>query len=233
MRRETLTTLCLVLIATGSALGTLPASASESITCESDSRQVRQCPVDTSGGVTLETQYSRAGCYQGDTWGYDAHHIWVSNGCRAEFHVGTPSHSRGSKSSDGAAAALAAAALIGIAAAASSDHHSHNNSKDQQYRDMANKEWRRSGGDQYGAYSGYNQYDRYGSYGNYGHPYDIVRCESTGGERARCPAMTSRAHVTIQRQLSKSACRYGQDWNYDNHAIYVYNGCRAEFRVEP
>jgi hypothetical protein len=223
-----------VLIATAAAVSWLPAEASETITCESTSRQVRHCPVDTSGGVSLETQYSRAGCYQGSTWGYDAHSIWVSNGCRAEFHVGNPAHAHGSKSNDSAAAALAAAALIGVVAvAAASDDHSSSKHKNQQYQDMANKEWRRSGGDQYGTYAGNNQYDRYGSYGNYGRPHDIVRCESFGSGRTRCPAMTSRAHVEIQRKLSNASCRYGEDWNYDNHAIYVYNGCRADFRVEP
>ena len=36
----------------------------------------------------LVDQLSRAGCWKGDTWGYDRRGIWVANGCRAVFRVG-------------------------------------------------------------------------------------------------------------------------------------------------
>jgi hypothetical protein len=48
------------------------------------------CPADTRGGVSLRYQYSSEGCWQNDTWGFDAKGIWVANGCRADFTVGAP-----------------------------------------------------------------------------------------------------------------------------------------------
>lgn len=60
----------------------------DTIRCESDNGRERYCPVNTRGGVVLSTQLSSSGCYQGDTWGYDRNGVWVSGGCRAEFHTG-------------------------------------------------------------------------------------------------------------------------------------------------
>ena len=64
------------------------ARAEFNVTCKSHGHDHNYCPVDTSGGVHLDHQLSHAGCWQGDTWGYDSKGIWVSNGCQAEFAVG-------------------------------------------------------------------------------------------------------------------------------------------------
>ena len=66
---------------------TAPALA-ETVTCESVNGRERFCPANTRGGVHLSSQFSREGCYQGDTWGYDRGGIWVSGGCRAQFQTG-------------------------------------------------------------------------------------------------------------------------------------------------
>jgi hypothetical protein len=36
----------------------------------------------------------------------------------------------------------------------------------------------------------------------------------------------------LQRQLSSTPCRLGQNWKYDERGIYVRQGCRAEFRYD-
>lgn len=54
------------------------------IICESTGG-TQFCPADTRGGVRLTRQLSKAGCYEGRTWGYDRHGIWVTQGCRARF----------------------------------------------------------------------------------------------------------------------------------------------------
>jgi Protein of unknown function (DUF3011) len=85
-----------------------------------DSRGGRKvCPADTRGGVSLRYQYSSEGCWQNDTWGFDAKGIWVANGCRADFTVGAPPPPKpqtadGDKSSD-AIAGLLIGALAGAA----------------------------------------------------------------------------------------------------------------------
>ena len=43
----------------------------------------------TKGGVRLHKQLSREACVQGVSWGFDRDGIWVDQGCRAEFVVGS------------------------------------------------------------------------------------------------------------------------------------------------
>ncbi|HEU0152969.1 MAG TPA: DUF3011 domain-containing protein [Arenimonas sp.] len=61
------------------------------VSCNSDRYRERFCPVDTRGGVRLVRQVSdsRGPCIEGRSWGYDRRGIWVTNGCRAQFEVGT------------------------------------------------------------------------------------------------------------------------------------------------
>ena len=89
-----------------------------SLVCESEDRTTHYCAADTRGGVHLSTQFSKASCRQGSSWGYDSRGVWVSNGCRAQFDLGDYRSSHGS-SSDSAAAAALALGLIGAVAIAS------------------------------------------------------------------------------------------------------------------
>jgi hypothetical protein len=195
------------------------ASADYTLTCESTGGQSRNCPLNNDGKVYLQSQLSRASCYEGQTWGTYDRSIWVSNGCRATFRVSENNYNShgnrydsGSSSSNGKAAAAAAAIIIG--AVALSAAHNKNN--------------------EHGNYSQNNYNDRYGdNYNNYGNDYGnrSVTCESRDNKRQRCSTHIGRSHVQIARKMSNSACRFGQDWDYDNNAIYVWNGCRAIFSV--
>ena len=90
----------------------LPSAKAETITCESRNGSYQSCAADTRGGVTLSRQLSSQGCWEGDTWGYDRNRIWVNNGCRAQFNVGSSSSS-GNKNN-----AVAAAVVVGLVGAA-------------------------------------------------------------------------------------------------------------------
>jgi hypothetical protein len=68
-------------------LGTLPGPVI--FKCESSPVGRKRCPVSTHGGVRLVRQLSRNDCIEHSTWGYDSGSVWVSQGCRAEFQVGT------------------------------------------------------------------------------------------------------------------------------------------------
>ena len=59
---------------------------------------------------------------------------------------------------------------------------------------------------------------------------EYVRCESRHGNYTRCETHT-RGEATLERQLSNASCRRGRSWGYSNGAIWVDNGCRAEFKV--
>lgn len=58
------------------------------LVCESRNDDMNRCVVDTYYGVALARQISQSICVRGVTWGYDAHGIWVTRGCRAEFVLG-------------------------------------------------------------------------------------------------------------------------------------------------
>jgi len=71
------------------ALSPSRAEAQTTITCESRGHDRAYCAVDTRGGVRLVRQLSDARCESGRSWGTDRGGIWVSQGCRAQFAVGT------------------------------------------------------------------------------------------------------------------------------------------------
>lgn len=204
------------------------ASADYTITCESDAGQTRNCPINGNGKAYLQTQLSRAGCYEGQTWGSYDNSIWVSNGCRATFRVSQNNYNSygnrysGSSSDNGKAAAAAAAVIIGAAAVAAASN------KNNQHGSYSNSGYNDRYGDNY-RYYGNNYYNN----NNYGNNYGnrTVTCESQDRNRRSCSVFIGRGNVQISRKLSSSACRFGQDWDYDRNAIYVWNGCRAVFTV--
>ena len=203
------------------------ARADFDVTCESTSGQTRSCPINGSyNNIYLKTQLSRASCYEGSTWGIDDSRIWVSNGCRATFSVSqgnTNYNSYGNRydshesSDNGKAAAAAAAVIIGAAAIAAA------NNKNNNHGSYGN------GYDRYG--NNYGNNNNYGYNSNYGGDRASVTCESRDQRRQRCALFVGRDTVRISRKLSNSACRFGQDWDYDRNGVYVWNGCRAVFTV--
>ena len=95
----------------------------DTVVCESRDGQTNHCSADTRGGVRLVTQYSKHGCYQGDSWGYDRRSIWVSNGCRARFETGAASSEQSDQHNHKHAAAAAAVALGILGAVALANRH--------------------------------------------------------------------------------------------------------------
>ena len=201
----------------------LAASDDELVRCESSARETVRCGADTRGGVVLQRQLSRAGCWYDETWGFDARGIWVSNGCRADFALGrttaasqaydeTPASDEGITGSDVALGAGAVLVLGAIAAAVlanrNNDDNNDNDSNDGRYTD---RNPRRAGNDPWGR-------------------DQVVRCESSGKQERYCKVNTRRG-VELYRQLSKARCRYGSSWGYDRKGIWVDEGCRADFLI--
>ena len=71
------------------ALSPSRAEAQNVITCESRGHDRAYCAVDTRGGVRLVRQLSESRCENGRSWGTDRGGIWVSQGCRAQFAIGS------------------------------------------------------------------------------------------------------------------------------------------------
>jgi hypothetical protein len=65
------------------------AHAQQRVRCESRGYDRTYCSADTRGGVELVRQISDASCSRGRTWGTSNRGVWVSNGCRGDFAVGS------------------------------------------------------------------------------------------------------------------------------------------------
>ena len=78
----------IVVLCFASVFNSTPASAAQTIHCESKHHQYKYCRVDTANYATLERQISRTRCRLNDTWGYDRHGVWVDRGCEGNFRVG-------------------------------------------------------------------------------------------------------------------------------------------------
>ena len=58
-----------------------------------------------------------------------------------------------------------------------------------------------------------------------------IRCESRNFQYNMCYTDTH-GYVTLTRQISKTRCQQGRNWDYDRRGIWVDDGCSAEFEVE-
>jgi hypothetical protein len=211
-----------------------------SIRCESGDGRTRQCPADTSGGVRLSRQMSRAPCVQGDTWGYGRAGIWVTRGCRGEFALGYgddygPGYggrrSFRCESSNGRVKHCAVSTRGGV----------------RMVRQLSRgpcvegSTWGYDGGgvwvaqgcraefevdERHGGGHGWNGGSGHDAYGG----PQSVRCESSDGRGRHCDVRVWRG-VDLTRQLSRSPCVEGQSWGWDRRGIWVGSGCRGEFNV--
>jgi hypothetical protein len=70
-------------------LGAEPAAQAPGklLLCESRDRKARRCDGETGQGVRMVKLLSNTECVEGRSWGYDAHGVWVEDGCRAEFEL--------------------------------------------------------------------------------------------------------------------------------------------------
>lgn len=122
----------MVAVAWSASLMPSPATANQTITCESRHQEYNTCRIQSHGYVRLKRQTSNAACIQGRSWDYDKRHIWVDGNCKGIFEVETRhyydddyydhNNKNNHSSSDTGkvvAAAAAVAIIAGIAAAAS------------------------------------------------------------------------------------------------------------------
>lgn len=56
------------------------------------------------------------------------------------------------------------------------------------------------------------------------------RCEAERTQQHYCEVDTGEG-ITLVKQLSKTPCMQGRNWDYDRHGVWVSHRCRAEFVV--
>lgn len=204
------------------------------VRCESSDGRTRECPADTSGGIRMLRQISRAVCTEGQTWGAGRGGIWVTQGCRGEFATGY-----GSSSSGGyGAQVLRCESSDGLRKLCAFDAHGDVQLVRQLSRSacVRNQSW---GTNQRGVWVSQGCRAEFRIGGGYDddearndNREQVVRCESPRGARNQC-RVDVRGGVRLLRQLSSAPCVEGRTWGRDRAGIWVTRGCRAEFEIAP
>lgn len=208
---------------------------SRRVVCESQNGQRQLCAAellrtgDPGRGVSLARQLGEVACLEGDTWAYDVERdqIWVDRGCRAEFVVGGRRDPNAAierldgvvvcESKDGRRAQCAAetAGGVRIIRALSAEECGYG----RQWGFDAKIIWVTSG--------------CRAEFAVRAQPKPVlntVTCESYDTARVSCAADT-RYGVAILRKLGGNYCVLGRTWNFDGSAIWVSDGCRAQFAL--
>ncbi len=81
------------ILSTSAQQNSTQVTVSSVVTCASTGDQRQHCPADTSAGVVMLRPTGETACLLGRNWGYDAHGVWVSEGCGGEFATGSASRS--------------------------------------------------------------------------------------------------------------------------------------------
>lgn len=209
-----------------SATFAVDARTTNTVVCESQNEQLQICTADTSKGVVLRRQLSKAECVEGLSWGWDERRrdIWVDDGCRAEFFLGRQ-----------LGPVRAAQTLDALVACESADGRRKECTADtsggvqlvRQLGDTActfNSGW---GYDQKGIWVSRGCRAEFAVRGR---PKPLVKalvCESTGA-RSTCPAETQFG-IAIVRQLGGRTCVLDETWGFDQDGVWVDQGCRGQF----
>jgi len=200
------------------------------VRCDSTDGRLRQCPMDTRGGVRLVRQRSKTACIEGQSWGVDRNGVWVAQGCRADFSPGYD----GGYSGDYGDRVLRCESRDSRSRHCPADTRGGVELTRQLSRSACVRgqswDWDDSGvwvsGGCRGEFRMLSGHDAIGP----DRRAQIVRCESKNGRPRLCPVDT-RGGVRLVRQLSRTPCTEGHSWGRDRDGIWVERGCRADFEV--
>jgi hypothetical protein len=199
--------------------------------CESERSQPHYCKVDTGDGITLVKQLSASPCRQGTNWDYDRHGVWVSHRCRAEFITGKVDpaslsepgssvrcESKANRIEHCPAQVASGVRLVRILSSSAC---------------IENQDW---GSDAQGIWVANGCRAEF-LVGGKAAARNIesgagsrITCESAQKQRQYCRATVERG-VDLLRQLSRTRCVQGSNWDWEPGGIWVDLGCRAEFGV--
>jgi hypothetical protein len=198
------------------------------IYCASDDGSRRFCPARINSGVRLARQRSGDKCVFGQSWGYNNRGIWVDQGCRADFDLGTTSGTGSTQT----------------ISCSSDDMHWHTCQADTSGGVQLLRQ--RSDSDCiYGTTWGYDDrgiwvdrgcradfqigFDQYGDQSD--QSYNVsVSCHSEDMRRHTCYTGEHGA-IRLLKRHSEAECIEGRTWGQEPRGIWVDRGCRADFEV--
>jgi hypothetical protein len=204
----------------------------QSVPCESIDGSYRECRVGSSGNIRLVTEYSDFRCIEGVSWGTRyAGVVYVTRGCRAMFTTDDSSSiPRGPnrivcESEVGNHKVCPANTSSGVALGRQLSRSPCVEDVTWGYDRRKGQIWVDDGCRGEFLLGAVSAAERAAPALD-----SVVVCGSADEKRTECKADTS-AGVQIIRVLSPSACGFGREWGYDRKAIWVTNGCKAEFAV--
>lgn len=221
------------------------------IRCESQDYRDSYCPADTRRGVQLVNELSRGRCRLGQSWGYDRGGIWVDQGCRAEFEIGSYGgggygwgwgydqgdylvcESRDFRYQFCNAQTRGGVRLVNqISRSECIEGRTWGYDRRGVWVDQGCagefETGRGGGGGGGGGWDG----DRPGGGWGGGLPSaELVVCESKDDRRRFCAVDLRHRRVSVAQNLSRVPCSEGRNWGWDDRGIWVDDGCRAEFRI--
>ena len=217
-------------------------SGDRTFECKSSGYAPTYCRVDTRNGITLTRQISSSECVQGQSWGFDDRGVWVSNGCKARFALGSRGDNYGNNYNNYSGGHVIRCESNGSRRTYCRADTGGGVQMSRQISSTYCQQGRNWGYDRSGIWvsdgcradfsisgNGYQSGYGNGNQSGYGSGR-IVRCDSNGSRTVRCNADTS-GGVQLVRRLSRSSCVEGRTWGSDRYGIWVSGGCRGEFQT--
>lgn len=196
--------------------------------CESLDGNRTPCMADTTSGVTLLRQLSKADCLEGESWGYEdgREEIWVDRGCRAEFLLSRMvTRPRIPNTLNTTVVCEASGRRRKECPANTTDGV-------QIIRVLGDNVCR------FGTQWGYDAKNiwvaggcraEFATRGNAKATATALECESQNLRR-NCEGDT-RFGVALMRQLGEKQCILNETWGFDETAVWVTDGCHGQFAL--
>ena len=198
--------------------GALALMQGQRVRVQSEGGRYAAVRINTGNSVRIVQRLSDSPCRLNYSWGYDSNRIWVDNGCRAIFEVN--SNGRWDDWNR-------------------DDRWGRNDRRNDPWDDRWGRRDDSWNNDRFGGqHDPYcnepccnDRYDRNRGDGWWGGGSNVrrVRVQSDNGRRA--VVRINNRGVRLVRQLSYARCIEGRTWDSNSSAIWVTDGCRADFQV--